>query len=188
MSMLDLTLKAVGLVALPVAAYVAGDLALMKLSGREALKKAPKPPCVIACPDVAQPLGLRLGYDAGAAGRYWECTNRDVERKFLRLDLLFPFLYGGALAASLWLAWSLLGRPCSSAWVLVPVGIAVLGDWTENLVQLAQLRRHVAGETVQAGWIQLASTATSVKLFFTAHAMILLLGMLIAVFLRPGKP
>jgi len=183
MSRLDLAFKAVVLIALPVAAFGVGGWGLTKLSGRG----DSKPSSEIACPEALQPLGQRLGYDAGAAGRYWDRVNTDVERKFLQFDLLFPFLYAGALAASLWMAWTLLGRPCSAAWVLVPVGIAALGDWTENLVQLAQLRRHGAGEPLQAGWMQLASTATSLKLFFTAHAMILLLGMLIAVFLRSGR-
>src|SRR4051794_18801933 len=55
MSMLDLTLKAVVLVVLPVAAFGIGGWGLTKLSGRGD-SKSQKPSCEIACPEALQPL------------------------------------------------------------------------------------------------------------------------------------
>jgi hypothetical protein len=58
---------------------------------------------------------------------------------------------------------------------MAPVAITVLADWTENLVQLAQLGRYCSAQPLQAGWIRVASAATSLKLsFFTASSLFLL--------------
>jgi len=47
-----------------------------------------------------------------------------------------------------------------------PVAVTVLADWTENLLQLGQLRRYTEdGEAgLQPGWIRIASAATNLKM------------------------
>jgi hypothetical protein len=87
-----------------------------------------------------------------------------VERRFQELDLLFPFVYGGLLAAALLLAWARLGRSFSPAWVLLSLALLMFSDWTENLVQLAQLTRYEHGQPLAPHWIRVASTATILKL------------------------
>lgn len=183
MSTIHVILKSILLIALPVVVFQVGGAALKTWSGRaDEAKRAP----AVACPDARAPLYQRLGYDAAAMARHWETRDLTVERKFLQLDLAFPFFYGGALAASLWMAWAMAGRPFSPAWVLAPAVIAVLSDWTENLVQLGQLRRYATdgAAALQPAWIQVASTATTLKLVFISNAALLLLALLVAAFLR----
>jgi hypothetical protein len=172
----NLILRAILMLALPAAVFFGGVAIMKKVTDYQQVKNrassAPNP-----CD--RKPLDQRLGYDAGAVDRYWGALDgaRTAEQHFLEVDLLFPFLYGGALAASLLLAWSMLGRPFSPAWIMAPVAITMLADWTENLVQLAQLRRYSTGgaHALQAGWIRVASAATSLKLtFFSASSLFLL--------------
>src|SRR5262249_22963774 len=96
--------------------------------------------------------------DTRAVDSYWKSLNiegRGGERRFLELDLVFPFLYGGVFAAALLAAWIQLGRPCDPVWVVLPVIVTVVADWTENLVQLGQLGRYQPdAATLDPGWIQ----------------------------------
>jgi hypothetical protein len=52
--------------------------------------------------------------------------------------------------------------------------IEVVADWTENLIQLGQLRLFAAEGTLQPGWIQIASIATIVKvwLFYVSYLLV----------------
>lgn len=162
-------LKAVLIVALPVAVFMGGSTLMARLSGRETVKQQLREK---AEPRDAKPLNLRTaGYDAGAAGRHWGALDahaRGIERRFMEMDLVFPLVYGAAFTAALLLAWGALGRPFHPAWLLAPVAVTLAADWTENLVQLGQLHRF--GESgaagLQPGRIQLASAATRVKLLF----------------------
>ena len=100
------------------------------------------------------------------------------------MDLVFPTLYGTALAVSLVTASAMLGSPVHVAWVVAPVVVTVLADWVENLVQLDQLRNYIeSGETgLVARWIHVASTATIIKLLFfsiSSLALLVLLYMLL---------
>ena len=75
----------------------------------------------------------RLGYDTSAVNHHWGALDNTAlrrERRFLELDLVFPFLYGVALSASSWRTWATLGRPFHAAWLMAPVAITVLADWT----------------------------------------------------------
>ena len=142
---------AILMLAIPAVAFVGGAWIMDELSGR---KDVPNPP-----------LNRRFHYDKGDAETYWNAfKDLGAEKRFLEIDLVFPFLYGGALAAGLLMAWAWQGRPFHPAWLLAPLLITLLADWTENLVQLGQLKRHLAGSGLQAGWIQVASTATALKL------------------------
>jgi hypothetical protein len=116
-------------------------------------------------------LGLRLtGYDLAAVKAYWAALKAgealDAERRMLELDLVFPFFYGAAFASALLCAWVALGRPFQPVWIMAPVIINVVADWTENLIQLCQLKLFTSGAALQPGWIQIASGATMVKIFF----------------------
>ncbi len=160
-------LLALAVLALPTAAFLTGGQILEKWSGRAAVAPANQ-----------KPLNQRLHYSAEDARKYWKGFGNGLsrERLFLELDLIFPFLYGGGLAAGLLLAWVLLGRPFHPACLLAPALLGVLADWTENLVQLGQLKRFcTSAEAVQDGWIRVASAATAVKLVSLAGAVVLLL-------------
>lgn len=159
--MLATLLKALFLITMPVVLFAAAGYSMMHLTGRDQFRSR-KPEAV--------PLNFRAsGYDAPAANAYWNWLGPDgrkAEQRFLEADLAFPFLYGGAMLASLLLAWAWLGRPFSPLWLLAPVAITIVADWIENLVHWHQLRLHAAGEPLQAGWIQAASVATTAKLGF----------------------
>lgn len=161
---------AIVMLALPVAAFVGGAWIMNEMSGRQ---DVPKPP-----------LNRRFHYGKEDAEKYWNAFKNEIgtEQTFLEMDLVFPFLYGGALAASLLMAWAWLGRAYNPFWILLPLFLTLLADWTENLVQLGQLKRHLAGIGLQDGWIQVASTATALKLsFFYASwlALFFLVGLLL---------
>lgn len=121
-----------------------------------------------------------LGYDTDAVARHWGVLDERAlhsERRFLQLDLVFPFFYGAALAFALWQAWTAVGKTFSSVWLVVLVAITMIADWTENLIQLSQLRLYMENgkDGLQPGWIQIASAATTVKLLFFFGALVLIL-------------
>jgi hypothetical protein len=148
---------------LPIVVFLSGGQILMRASGRDQLAR----PAGAATDANRKPLGQRFGYGDGDAASYWkslEADGRAAERRFLELDLLFPFFYAGALACGLLLARAMFGRPFPAAWIMVPVGLVMIADWTENLVQLDQLARYDGGEGLQTHWIRVASAATIVKL------------------------
>ena len=80
----------------------------------------------------------------------------------------------------------MLGRSFHPAWVIAPVAITVLADWTENLVQIGQFRRYVADNeaTLQASWTHIASTATILKLLFYSGSSVFLLGLVVVIVVR----
>jgi hypothetical protein len=136
-----------------------------------------------------KPLNQRLGYDTKAVERYWGALDppaRRAEQRFLELDLVFPVFYGTALAVSLLTASAMLGGRVHATWLIAPVGVTVVADWAENLVQLDQLRNYIeAGEKGLApGWINVASTATAVKLLFFSISSLALLALLVTLILR----
>lgn len=169
----------------PITVLLGGDVVLSGASGR--------PPAVCQLTDEKQfapkPLNRRwFGYGAEDAKAYWswlESTGRQTEKTFLTLDLLFPFLYGGALAASLWWIWMTLGRPFHPAWILAPLVMITMADWLENLIQLAQLRHYMEsnGQYVQSLWIQLAGCATIIKLWLTGGLYVSLAGLILKLLL-----
>jgi hypothetical protein len=180
-------LRVVLLVALPIVAFAAGGALMKHHTGRryvrEVLDRNPtKGPQ--GKEQTMKFLNVRVGgYDREAFRTYWntlDAAARRNEERFLEWDLVFPFLYGGALAASMLMAWAALGRPVHPAWVLLPVLALVAADWTENLVQMGQIRRWNAGgdAALQAGWIAVASAATRLKWAFTAVSSLALVYLL----------
>ena len=139
-----------------------------------------------------KPLNQRwLGYDTAEVGRYWgELKKRNAcpaEAQFLKLDLGFPIIYGGALTVSLLGASALVGMP--GGWVALPVLVTVLADWTENVVQLGQLHAFTGSgeEVLDSRRIRIASVATIVKLIGFVLSFLVLVG-LIARGLREARP
>jgi hypothetical protein len=161
--------------AIPLVAYFGGGLLTTKIARRE-------PP-----PTSQRPLMMRWGYSASDVGSYWgKFPSLAGEQRFLEADLVFPFVYGGALVAGMLLLWGALGRPFSPALLLGVVGVTLLADWTENLVQLRQLSRfmeHGCAE-LQANWIHVASAATMVKLAGSVASVVVLLGLAVTAMLR----
>ena len=191
--MLMVLIKAIGLLVLPALVLWGGILLMSKLSGFESVKRQP------ADAATAQELGHSLqarfsGYKPDEVETHWQALaglkgvdGLSAERRLLEIDLIFPFLYGGALAASLLLAWAALARPFNPAWAMAPVLITVLADWTENIVLLNQIKRFGAAG-LQAGWIQAASLATTVKIFFLIATLLLLLVLVVRMFFQPPQP
>ncbi|MBI2425192.1 MAG: hypothetical protein HYV27_20365 [Candidatus Hydrogenedentes bacterium] len=162
------------LAVLPVVTLLAGGMVMDRWSGRVNLGTTGD----------ARPLYLRWqGYDADAVKAHWEAIGAEAglgaERSFLKIDLFFPFLYGGVLAACIGVAWHLLGRAAPLPWLLLPVLLGCIADWVENSVQLGQLGHFLADpETVNASWVRVASVATQCKLglLFAAYAVVAVLG------------
>jgi hypothetical protein len=157
--MWETVMKVVAIIALPTVAFLGGAWLMKRLSDRQVVANQ-------------KPLNMRyFGYNLEAVKAYWgaqEKTNLPAEQRLLELDLIFPFLYGGALAVGLFMAWAMLGRPFNPLFILAPICITMIADWTENLNQLHQLKAYMAGgeAAVQSGSIWLASLGTIVKLWF----------------------
>ena len=171
------------ILAMPIIIFRGGAWVMSKMTNRQYVTSVL---CRKAAPADRRPLNRRLGYDLSAVNRHWgalDDTAINIEQRFLQLDLVFPVLYGTAFAASLLMAWAMLGRPFHLAWIIVPVAVIVLSDWTENLVQLGQLRRFLDGDetALQASWIHIASAATTLKLLFFVGSSVFLVGLVIAV-------
>ena len=188
--MSKLIVQVIVILALPTVVFLGGGWLMSEISGREGVTQS----LTKAAQADRKPLYQQLNYDIDAVKRYWGAMDGRAplsERRFLQLDLVFPFLYGGALAFSLIMAWDALGRRFNLAWVLAPVLITVLSDLTENLLQLRQLGHYLndGGTMLQAGWVRVASVATLLKLLFfvgSSLALILLVClMLIQTFKRP---
>lgn len=169
--------EAVIIAALPIAIFFGGVWVMSKLSGYPQAKER-----FLALPQQdRKPLNQRLHYDVAAVQRRWEGLQEavQVERRLLEVDLVFPLLYCAAFVTSLVWAWASLGRPIHPAWLLAPVVITLLADWTENLVLLDQLRRYLAvgAPALQAGWIRIASLATALKLLFFSGTTLAIWGL-----------
>lgn len=151
--------------ALPTLVFVSGASLMSRWTDRQAVRER----LTRDFPDNPRPLNMRFGYDVATARGLWSSLDpsmRESEQQFLKLDLVFPLVYGAGLAAGLLLAWGAAARPVNPAWLIALVGITILADWTENLTQLQQLRQFVTDQRLDAGWIGLASAATMVKLTF----------------------
>lgn len=170
-----LIVRAIALVALPTVINVAGGYLIMRLSHAEEIREQ------LATPADQKGLGLRfLGYNSEQVASRWsklDSRGLQSERLGLEIDLLFPFLYGATIAAALLCAWAALGRPFSLVWLIGPVAITMIADWTENCVQFSQLRQFDGTQnSLDSGMIQLASAATITKWIFLGVSSLLLIG------------
>ena len=72
---------------------------------------------------------------------------------------------------------------------MAPVAVTVVADWTENLIQLGQLQAFFEHGVngLQQTWIQVASTATVIKLAFFYGTGVLLLGLIARVIIQARR-
>ena len=127
-------------------------------------------------------------YDKDDVNKFWGALGNDgrlAEQEFLKEDLIFPLMYGGALALSLGWVLSMSGLSWSPWLIVLPVVIGVVGDWAENLIQLEQLQRYIdkGKDGLDPGAILRSSIATDVKLAGVLLSSLLLLA-LVAIFLK----
>ena len=174
--MIKVIVQALIIIALPTFVFVGGAWLMTGISGR-------------AVPAGQTPLGLRFGYDADDARSHWGAFDDKAlraEQRFLELDLVYPFLYGSALAFSLFIAWTSLGRPFNSLWLVTPSLVMVLADWTENLAQLHEMKRFVDDRaiTLSTNWIRIASVATTLKWAFVAGVSLFLISLVVVMICR----
>ena len=171
--------------AFPVAVFLGFGKLQSWHSGRDAAMQA-------AGLSLRDTLNTRWHYDAQDVDRFWSAlqeTGRAAERKFLLEDLVFPVFYGGALAFSL--LW-LLPRTRLS-WtpqlVVLPVVAGVIGDWIENLTQLALLRAYIPRllESLNVTAVTLSTIATDVKLGGIVIATALLLALTLEAIVKPAS-
>jgi hypothetical protein len=178
-------LKFIIILAVPSLVTAVGNYALMHLSGRNKFPETGDAN--------SKPLNVRWGYRPVQAIAYWSWLNQQpaaavAERRFLLMDLLFAIVYGGAMLASLFLAW--LWHSIDVKWLLAPALLAIFSDWTENLVHLRQFDHFRRGERTQDFWIRLASIATIAKWIFIYAGGLMILAaailMLVSIFSGSG--
>jgi len=166
-------------VALPVVALIGGSIVMAHVAPREA---APVKPRL---------LSRWLGYSPKEVHDYWSAFQRpglEAERRFLKVDLVFPFLYGAAFLGSMLLLRAALKWSFSPAIPIATVATMMVADWTENLVHLAYISKPLNPEAgvdnLQGSWIVLASTATSVKWVLISASVIAILLLVIILLAR----
>ena len=140
-------------------------------------------------PQHAKPLNQRYGgYNAAKAGIHWDELRKDPKgipaaRFLLAIDLVFPLVYGAAIAAALVIAWWGFGWKFHPGWLIAPVAVVIVADWTENVLHLSQ----IDSASLSASWIGVASIATQVKLI-GASILCPVVGVLaLWMSLRPGR-
>ncbi len=179
--MASMILKTLFSLGFPVVVLLSGDKALSQASGRTAVIDH----LTQGKQGELEPLNRRwFGYGTEAAREYWDwlsSVGRQAEIRFLLMDLVFPLFYGGALAASLWWVWVTVGRPFHPAWIVAPLAMVLTADWTENLIQVAQLRHYVLSSEgrIQNLWLQISSCATTIKLWLTLGLYVSLVGLVV---------
>jgi hypothetical protein len=171
-------LKALALIAIPVATFLMGAAGMEYFAHRGFVEIGVRE---ATDPSDRKPLNRRLfGYNAKQIERYWAQFDNGglaLEQRRLEIDLLFPFFYGASLLGPLIFAWISIKRPFAPIFVVAPVSITIIADWTENIIQLNLLRQFQSpeGQLVDSMWANVASIATSTKLtFFVGSALFLL--------------
>lgn len=155
---------AVAMAAVPLVALKGGGAAMNALTGRR-------------IPASLHALNERFfGYDVADVNACWSAldpvSGTRAERAFLRLDLVFPILYGAVLVATLLWASRAAGNWPIPVWVpLVLVAVGTLADWTENLTQLRLLDAFVQQLPLDPGLTRWASLATITKLWTESLAI-----------------
>lgn len=149
---------------------------------------ASMPPLTEGKPHTLTPLNqCWFGVGPDGVRAYWSRlgTGRPAEGHLPALDLLFPFLYGIALAGSLWWIWMTLGRPFHPAWIVAPLLIITMADWLESLMLLAQLRHYMSPNQQYAGslCVRLSSCATIIRLWLAGGFYVSLAGLVLKMLL-----
>lgn len=134
-----------------------------------------------AKPKDQKELNLRCrGYNLDAVVRHWKVLDEralQLQVLFLKVDLLYPVVYGVSFAIAAACVWTKLGRPSWTGWFFIPIALIMLADWAENFLQLNELRRFMAHGIagLQVETIRIASIATMIKLYMLSGIILLLL-------------
>ena len=123
-----------------------------------------------------------FGYRLEGAKKCWpwrKGAGCRAGEKFFTLGLLLSLIYGGLLAVSLGWVWLEVGRPFHPAWIGAPLAIILTADWTEQLIQVAQLRHYLSSDEVriQNFWIEVFSCATMIRVWVTLGLYVSLIGL-----------
>jgi hypothetical protein len=131
---------------------------------------------------VAVPLSVL--FVAATVTAYWARLGdrKDAERRVLEFDLVFPTLFAAALLAGLWMSATAAGRKSPPVWAIGLIVVGLVMDWTENLAQLRLLDSTIP---LDGGVVNLASTATILKLW-TATLVIVGIGAYAVIAVRRG--
>ena len=170
------------MIVIPAGVSIGGGALLKRLSGRAAVEAR-----LATLPEEhRKPLNSRWHYDKPAVEQHWRALDREAlaaETRFLEMDLVYPFAYGGAFFTALLIGWAMLGRPFSPVWLVVPVAVTVVADWVENLTMLSQIRAYTAGgaAALDGGRVAFASVATTVKLAGLVALVLFTIGLLLLV-------
>jgi hypothetical protein len=168
---------AAAIILIPAVAFAGGAYLIQTLPGKRPTQSA------VGGGAVPRALNLRLGgYRPADVEQYWAALGpegRGVEIQSLRIDLAFPLLYGAAMGWALLTGKKTLRGRASVAWLL-PLVATVIADWTENGIQLSQLRAYVSrgASSLDTNLIGIASWATTTKLvlFVATYLIILIVG------------
>ena len=157
-------LRAILIFVLPLAVMVGGLVVLDKVTEHKDIQKRLREHGIRA---------LSIGfYGAETMSARWQALKKTPdlipkERYFLKADLVFPLVYGGALIVGLLVAWNILGRPFGIALLLASIAICMAADWSENLLQLSQIDNLLLPKDDQPQLshilIAVAGVATAVK-------------------------
>jgi hypothetical protein len=164
-------LRALIAIAIPVIVFIAPAYLMMNLTGRDQYPQTEAAASV--------PLNFRpMGYNSDSASEYWAWLGpqgRLAERRFLVADLAFPLAYGASLVVGLLISWVGARKPIGVGWLVAPVVVTIVADWTENLVHLAQLSHFESIAVVDGTWMHVASAATSIKIVAYSLSAVLIL-------------
>lgn len=185
--MISMILKAITALGLPVAVLLSGGWILSRVSGLGSVVNQ----LTQAGHTVPTALNRRwFGYGTREVQVYWHAlqeSGRRAEKTSLQLDLAFPFLYGGTLAASLLWAQATVNESFQPMWMVAAIAIVMIADWTENLIQLGQLAHYqdasLGGSRLQSAWIRVASCATVIKLWLSCGVYASLVGLVFKIVL-----
>ncbi|WP_297324198.1 ATP-binding protein [Nitrosomonas sp.] len=173
----DLISATLEILLLPLLVLIGGGLLLQLLSGRKLVTLQLDK---LANKKDRQNLGIRFtGYTAEQVKSHWSVLGADermIEQRFLTMDLIFAPIYGATFLYALLKGAEYLDFPFSPAMLVALICTMILADWTENTIQLQQLKHmNQRGAVLQSGWIRIASLATQIKLLCGIIVMMLLL-------------
>lgn len=171
-------------IALPILVTIVAGKLMVEVSGRDRIVQS------ITDKGGTVPKALQrrfFGYDPSEANAYFDAlgsAGRWADIRLLQFDLLFPLLYGTALAFSIVTLRSALDIRASLAWFLIPVIAAIVADWIETAILLQQMKNFDLTGTLDEGQIKLASIATITKSVSITLSAVLIILFAVALLIR----
>lgn len=121
-----------------------GGAVMEWLSGRDTVKTR-----LADLPDKKDRLGFEKrinGHTVKDVKTYWQILGLDekvIELRLLKMDLVFPLIYGGTFLYSYHLASTLIIQSFPFATGVSLVVIAIFADWAEDLILIDQFKRSI---------------------------------------------